>query len=137
MGAHKRLQPGVFVSCQGHWARNRNRHRQCPSLAAGTSQLTRTCPSFYTLSHPKDTGIGFMKWTSSVAMPSDVKRRAPLCFRLPPFFLEPLDEPEPGRTTGDPAALRGVAPPCLVSVRGLPRARNEEVHLLTPSRVPP
>jgi len=26
--------------------------------------LTRTSPSFYIVFRPKDTGIGFMKWTS-------------------------------------------------------------------------
>jgi hypothetical protein len=40
-------------------------------------------------------------------------------------------------TTVDPAAIRGLATTVLVSVRCLPRSRDEDVNLLTPSRVTP
>jgi hypothetical protein len=40
-------------------------------------------------------------------------------------------------TTVAHAAIRGLAPPCLVSVRCLPRSRHEACNLCTPSRVPP
>ena len=48
-----------------------------------------------------------------------------------------MEETEPGITTGDHAAIRGLAPTLLVSVRGLPRSRNADFNLLTPSRVTP
>ena len=40
-------------------------------------------------------------------------------------------------TTVDHADIRGLAPTFLVSVRCLPRSRNEDFHLFTPSRVAP
>jgi hypothetical protein len=65
----------------------------------------------------------------SVDMTSAVKSREQLFLRLPPFFLEPLEETEPVMTTVDPADIRGLATTSLVSVRCLPRSRNEDFHL--------
>src|SRR6266487_1013038 len=59
MGSHKRLQLGVFISAEGH----RN--------LAQTYLLL-----FYTLSRPKYTGIGFMKWTSRTLINSAVAQEA-------------------------------------------------------------
>jgi len=38
MGAHKRLQTGVFLWSEGYWARNRHGHGQYPYCAEGTVQ---------------------------------------------------------------------------------------------------
>src|SRR5215471_10161936 len=48
-----------------------------------------------------------------------------------------MEETEPVMTTVDHADIRGLATTFLVSVRCLPRSRNEDLNLLTPSRVTP
>src|SRR5215510_2689696 len=58
-------------------------------------------------------------------------------FAPEPLSPEPLEETEPVMTTVDHADIRGLATTLLVSVRCLPRSRNEDFNLLTPSRVTP
>src|SRR6266496_3635591 len=64
MGAYHRLQTGLFGVSQGHLGSERNGHGGVPYDTERIAKHDVTVPSFYTLSTPQCTGVGFMKWTS-------------------------------------------------------------------------